>query len=148
MSNRGYYGIGIFNCKTEQNIGTLWRSAYNFGASFIYTIGKQYKEQCSDTTKAWKNIPLYHYKDFDSFYSTVPYDCKLVGIELDERAHKIKTFVHPDRCIYLLGHESYGIPPEYLNKCHSILQLPGTHCLNVSSAGTIVMFDRINKNAA
>lgn len=145
MSNRGFFGIGIINTKTEANIGTLWRSAYNFGASFIYTIGKRYKHQCSDTTKAWRQIPLYHYNDFDQFYSQIPYDCKLVGIELDDRAHPIKNFVHNDRSIYLLGAEDLGIPKEYLNKCHSIIQLPGVHCLNVASSGTIVMFDRINK---
>jgi tRNA (guanosine-2'-O-)-methyltransferase len=42
---RGYYGIGIENVKTAENVGTLWRSAYILGASFIFTIGKRYKKQ-------------------------------------------------------------------------------------------------------
>ena len=36
---QGYFGIGIQNGKTPENLGVLWRSAQNFGASFIFTIG-------------------------------------------------------------------------------------------------------------
>ena len=53
---RGYFGIGIQNAKTDENIGTLWRSAFIMGASFIFTIGKRYKKQATDTPKSWKNI--------------------------------------------------------------------------------------------
>jgi hypothetical protein len=34
---RGYFGIGIYHGKTEENIGTLWRSAYAYGADFVFT---------------------------------------------------------------------------------------------------------------
>ena len=60
---RGYFAIGIYESKTETNIGTLWRSAYNFGADFIFTIGKRYKKEPSDTTKSERHIPLYGYDD-------------------------------------------------------------------------------------
>ena len=43
MSN--FYGIGIVNTKTEANIGTLWRSAHAFGASFIFTVGRRYRRR-------------------------------------------------------------------------------------------------------
>ena len=46
---RGFFGVGIENTKTHQNIGTLWRSASIMGASFMFTIGKRYKKQASDT---------------------------------------------------------------------------------------------------
>lgn len=35
---RGYYGIGIYHPKTTENVGTLWRSAHNFGADFPTSI--------------------------------------------------------------------------------------------------------------
>jgi len=28
-----YFGIGIYQGKTESNVGTLWRSAYQLGAA-------------------------------------------------------------------------------------------------------------------
>ena len=143
---RGYFGIGIQNVKTGINVGTLWRSASIMGASFIFTIGRRYKKQSSDTMKSWKHIPLYNYETFDEFYKALPYDCKLIGIELDERSVPIQDFNHPERCIYLLGAEDHGLIKEAADKCHELVILPGDYCMNVSVAGSIVLFDRINKS--
>lgn len=142
---RGYFGIGVYNGKNEQNIGTLWRSANIMGADFIFTVGKRYKAQCSDTMKTPRHVPLFHYDDWDDFRKHIPYDCPVVAIELDDESVPIKRFVHPERCIYLLGAEDSGIPKHVLDKCQSIVQLPGDVCMNVSVAGSIVMYDRINK---
>ncbi len=142
---RGYFGIGIENSKKDTNIGTLWRSAYSLGASFIFTIGRKYKHQCSDTCSAWKHIPLYSYKDFDEFYASIPTDCKLVGIEIDTYSKDIKTYNHFERCIYLLGVEDFGLSKKAQCDCVDVICLPGKYCLNVSVAGSIVMYDRINK---
>lgn len=43
------------------------------------------------------------------------------------------------------GAEEYGLPKEVLEKCHQIVQIPGSYCLNVATAASIVMYDRINK---
>jgi tRNA G18 (ribose-2'-O)-methylase SpoU len=142
---RGYFGIGIEHAKTEYNIGTLWRSAQIMGAAFIFTINNRYKKQSSDTMKTFRSIPLVHYKDFADFYEHMPFDCRLIGVELDERAVEIKIFQHPERCIYLLGAEDHGLTKEALNKCHMIVQLPGKFCMNVSVAGSVTMYDRITK---
>lgn len=143
---RGFFGIGIQNTKTEANIGTLWRSASILGASFIFTIGRRYKKQASDTMKSWRHIPLYHYESFEDFYKSMPYDCQLVGVELHPKSIKVSDFKHPERCVYLLGAEDSGISAFALEKCHKIVQLPGNYCMNVSVAGSILMYDRINKN--
>lgn len=142
---RGYFGIGILNPKTEENIGTLWRSAFIMGASFIFTIGKRYKKQASDTPQSWKHIPLFHHENFEAFINAMPYDCKLVGIELSERSIPIKEYKHPERCVYLLGAEDNGLSNEAINRCHEIVILPGDICLNVSVAGSVVLYDRISK---
>lgn len=145
MAKRGYFGIGILNPKTEENIGTLWRSAYIMGASFIFTIGKRYKKQASDTPQSWKHIPLYNYETFEEFYKTMPYDCRLVGVELDNKSVAIEEYKHHERCIYLLGAEDHGLTKEAIDKCHELVILPGDICLNVSVAGSIVLYDRILK---
>ena len=143
---RGYFAVGIENPKKEVNIGTLWRSAYSFGASFIFTIGNKYHKQSSDTTVAYKSIPLFHYTSFGDFYEKIPLDSYLVGVELLPEAREIKNFCHPDRAIYLLGNESVGLSKEALDKCHLLVKIPGKYCLNVSIAGTILLYDRINKS--
>lgn len=144
-ANPGFYGIGILTNTSEDNIGTLWRSAFILGASFIFTIDKKYKPQSSDITQSWTKIPLYHYPDFDSFYQQLPYATKLVGVELDDRAHAIAQYSHPERAVYLLGNEQIGLPENVRNQCHDLIQLPGNFSLNVAVAGSLVCFDRVNK---
>ncbi len=145
QKTRGYFGIGIENTKTEMNVGTLWRSAQIFNASFIFTIGKRYKMQSSDTLKTTRHIPLYQYIDFDQFYETIPFDCRLIGVELDANAESVESFIHPQRAIYLLGAEDNGLSKKALTKCTSLVQLPGKYCFNVAVAGSIILFDRYTK---
>ena len=145
MKNKGYFGIGIINPKTEMNVGSLWRSANILGASFIFIIGKRIKNQASDTLKTYESIPMYYYDNFEDFYKSIPYDCRLVGVELDEKSVKIENYQHPCRCIYLLGAEDNGISPVARNQCHQLIQLPKGN-YNVANAGTIVMYDRYLKS--
>ena len=141
-NKRGYFGIGIFHGKNEENIGTLWRSANILGADFIFTIGKRYSKQCTDTMNTPKHIPLWHFDNWDDMFHHVPYNCPVVAIELDDRSVPLETFVHPERCIYLLGAEDHGLPSEILDRCWATVQLLGDRCMNVSTAGSIVMYDR------
>lgn len=142
---RGFFGIGIYNPKTEHNIGTLWRSAHNFGASYIFTIGKRYSKQVSDTTKAYRHIPLFNYKDFNEFNQTRPFDVPLVGIEQSSISVNLSNFVHPQQAVYLLGAEDGGLPTEIMKACQGVVHISTPMCLNVAVAGSIIMFDRINK---
>jgi tRNA G18 (ribose-2'-O)-methylase SpoU len=140
--NIGYFGIGILHSKNEENLGLLWRSAFNLGADFIFTIGKRYTYQCSDSQKSYKSIPLFHYLDYDDFYKHIPLDCRVVAVELHDDAKDLKEYVHPDRCIYLLGAEDHGIPEEILSKCKDIIRIDTNRCMNVAITGAIVMYDR------
>ena len=146
MTKRGYFGIGIFHCKTETNIGTLWRSASILGADFIFTIGKRYRKQCSDTMKTPRHIPLFHYDSFEDFFKHIPYDCPVVAVELADNSIPLERYHHRERCVYLLGAEDYGLPKEVLDKCKETVQLLGDYCMNVSTAGSIVMYDRAVKH--
>ena len=148
ISKRGYFGIGIENPKTDTNVGTLWRSAYIMGAAFVFTIGKEYKHQGSDTAKSWRHLPLYFYPDFDTFHTSLPYDCHLVGVELHTKSVPLPSFDHPERCVYLLGAEARGISKKALKQCEHIIELPSNKkiSLNVATAGSIVMYDREAKS--
>jgi tRNA G18 (ribose-2'-O)-methylase SpoU len=145
---RGYFAIGIEHTKSVVNVGTLFRSAYSMGAAYIFTIGRRYKQQASDTTKTWRHIPLLHYHTFGDFYKQLPHDCRLVGVEILPEARPLPGYTHPERCVYLLGAEDHGLSKEAVTRCHDLVVLPGERCLNVSVAGSIVMYDRHAKGAA
>ncbi|RAJ15194.1 RNA methyltransferase [Olleya aquimaris] len=141
-----YFGIGIQNGKTPENLGVLWRSAQNLGASFIFTIGNRYAKQACDTHNAVKAMPYYHYNNFEDFYNHLPKGTRLVGVELTEQAIPLETFNHPRRCVYLLGAEDHGLSKAAIEKSHFLVKFKSQLSLNVSVAGSIVMYDRgINK---
>jgi len=145
QADEQFFGIGIYQPKTSHNIGTLWRSAFILGASFIFIIDGKYTHQMSDTSKAWSKIPFYKYTDFDHFYNSMPHSTQLVGVEMADNSTPIKSFNHPPRASYLLGSENNGLPDFIINKCHKLVQLPGESSLNVSVSASIVLYDRINK---
>jgi tRNA G18 (ribose-2'-O)-methylase SpoU len=140
---RGYFEIGMFMNKIPENLGTLWRSAYQLGANGIFTIGHRYKKQSSDTLKTFRHIPLRQFEDFEQFYSSMPYDCLLVGVEMGGKP--LSSFTHPQRCLYLLGAEDYGLPKRILERCHRVVSLEAirTESYNVAVAGSLVMYNRV-----
>lgn len=149
MQNRkGYFGIGVYHPKTEENIGTLWRHAMLYDAAFIFTIGRRYTKQGSDTSKSDRHIPLYHYIDIAEFSEHRPLDCPVVCIELAPYAEFLRPFNHPERCIYLLGAENHGIPFDVMQSMQAVVQIeaPNEQSMNVATSGTIVMRDRYIKS--
>lgn len=144
-SEERYFGIGIYQPRTAENVGTLWRTALVFGASFIFLIDAKYKKQRSDVFKTWSKIPLFQFETLDAFLQTVPYSCRLIGIEQDQHAVPIQSYQHPERCLYLLGSENNGLPKILKDTCHELIELPGEQSLNVAVAGSIVLFDRIQQ---
>lgn len=138
----GYFEIGVFQGKTVENLGTLWRSAYQLGASGIFIIGRRFRRQASDTLNAYQHIPLREYVDFEHFQSSRPYDCLLVGIEMG--GIPLSRYCHPERATYLLGTEDNGLPQKVFDKCQDIVSLEATRLApyNVAVAGSLVMYHR------
>lgn len=99
----------------------------------------------TDTRKSYRHIPLFEYESFEIFKSSLPVDSKLVGVELDDSSSPVMAYQHPERAVYLLGAEDFGLPAEVIAACDDIVQLPGAAPLNVSVAGSIVIYDRLLK---
>ena len=145
---QGYFGIGIMNGKTPENLGVLWRTAQNLGANFIFTIGKRYAKQACDTHNAVGAIPYFHYKTFEDFQTHLPKGAMLVGIELTEDAISLEEFKHPRNCVYLLGAEDHGLPNVAIEKSQHIIKFNTPKSLNVAVAGSIIMYDRSVKGTS
>jgi tRNA G18 (ribose-2'-O)-methylase SpoU len=142
--------IGVYHPKYEVNLGTLWRAAHLFGASQIFTIGMRYKPQASDTSKAWRHIPLITYPDLDAFQACRPFRAPLVGVELTPEAVPVHEFEHPKQAIYLLGAEDHGLPARVLEKCQHVVRIEAVApwSMNVAMAGSIILHDRLVKQHA
>jgi tRNA G18 (ribose-2'-O)-methylase SpoU len=146
VNGRGFYGIGIVGSKTPLNVGTLWRSAGILGASYIFTAGRRYPQQASDTIKAWRHTPFFEFDHADALFDAIPKGCVPVAVEMGGRP--LHAVVHPERAVYILGAEDTGIPARVLDRCPLVVSIPGDHSLNVAVAGSIVLYDRIAKQGA
>jgi tRNA (guanosine-2'-O-)-methyltransferase len=145
---QGYFGIGIMHGKTPENLGMLWRTAQNMGASYIFTIGKRYAKQACDTHKAVGAMPYFHFKTFEDFYNHLPKGAMIIGVEHDPTAVPLETFEHPRQCVYLLGAEDHGLTKLAIEKSHHLVKFDTTNSVNVAIAGSIVMYDRNAKRFA
>ena len=140
---RGYFEIGIFRTKTVSNIGTLWRSAYQLGASGIFTIGKRYPHQASDTVKAYRHVPMREHLSFEDFLLSRPKSSILVAVEMG--GTPLARFKHPEQAVYILGAEDSGLPDHVLKACNTTVAIESerTESFNVAVAGSIIMYHRL-----
>jgi tRNA G18 (ribose-2'-O)-methylase SpoU len=140
---RGFFEVGIYHGKTEVNLGTLLRSAYQLGAAGVFTVGRRYRRQASDTCKAWRHFPVRHFATLDEAIAGLPMSCPLVGVEMG--GTPLGEFAHPERAAYLLGAEDDGLPDAVMARCHHVVSLGSVRVpsFNVAVAGSIVMYDRV-----
>jgi len=141
-----FFGIGIVSGKTAANYGTLWRSAWQLGAAFIFSVGGRYKLGAADTTKTAMKIPCFHAESWDAFVKVRPYAARLVGVEMGGVG--LEQFVHPRNAVYVLGSEDHGLPKHVLDACNYVISIPANRhaSYNVAVAGAIIMYDRLQKS--
>ncbi len=140
---RGYFGIGVEGISKAMNLGNLFRSALGFDASFIFTVAADFnpKRALSDTADSSNQLPLYQFDDADSLL--LPRGCELVGVELLDTAGALPSFRHPRCAAYVLGPERGSLTPAMVARCDHVVRIPTTICINLATAGAVVMYDRL-----
>ena len=137
-----YFEIGIYAPIHNENIGTLWRSAYQLGAAGIFVIGKLRRRQSSDTAKTGFEIPFRNYPTWDDFLQHRPVAAKLIGIEMG--GSPLASFQHPAQALYILGSEANGLPQYIQDQCDHMINIEAIRdaSFNVAVAGSIVLYHR------
>ena len=140
---RGYFGIGVERLSKPMNAGNLFRSAQAFGAGFLFTVQGSYAKSkaYSDTSQSTHKLPFFEYDTVVEL--KLPDQCQLVGIELIDTAVELPTFKHPIQAAYVLGPEKGKLSAEMLYRCDHVIKIPASFCINVATAGAIVMYDRV-----
>ena len=146
IARTGYYGVGVVGGKNENNLGTLWRSAFQLDAAFLFTVGGRYKAQATDTVNAASRVPLFELAEWSDFARFAPKGAKWVAIEFG--GTPLEDFEHPPNAVYLLGAEDVGLPTAVLRACHETISLSAENyaSYNVAVAGSLVMYDRATKS--
>ena len=141
---KGYFGIGVEGVSKAMNVGTLFRTAHAFGASFVFTVRAQYNRReggRSDTSDTPRSVPTYHFADLADF--RLPQGCRLVGIEISDEAIELPSFRHPRQAAYVLGAEREGLSTEMQALCDHVVKIPTRFSVNLGVAGALVMYDRL-----
>lgn len=141
---RGYFGLGVEGISKPRNLGNLVRTAHSFGASFFFTIDPNINMKdvrFADTSDASGQMPLYIFDKLSDM--PLPKHCKIVGVEFLEDAVDLPSFRHPQQAIYILGPERGNLSAETLAKCDYTIKIPMKFCVNVGTAGAIVLYDRL-----
>ncbi len=141
---RGYFGIGVEGISKAMNVGSLFRTANAFGASFVFTVAAAYARRegaRSDTSDTPGHVPFYGFPDVASLL--LPKDCSLVGVEIVDRAVELPSFRHPLRAAYVMGPERGRLSDALTARCNHVVRIPTRFAVNVGIAGAIVMYDRL-----
>jgi len=141
---RGYFGIGAEGISKSMNVGSIYRSAHAFGASFVFAVAGVYARgegERADTSNSQRHVPYYSFPDISSMI--LPHDCVLVGIELTDDAVELPSFRHPLRAAYVLGPERGNLSDAMIEKCDHVIKIPTKFCINVGIAAAVVMYDRV-----
>ena len=139
---RGYSAIGLINTKTEANVGGALRACSCYGASLVAIQGKRYKRESTDTSAAFRHIPMIQTEDLRTI---IPFDCVPIAIEITPSARNLVNFVHPEQAFYIFGPEDGSIPKEILDWCKFTVKIPTEICMNLASTVNVVLYDRLAK---
>jgi len=139
---RGYAIIGLSNPKRDSNVGGVMRAAHVYGAAGIVIAGLRYKNQRTDTTKAYKHIPVF---ERDDLMSIVPYGCVPVAIEIHPDARNLINYVHPETAYYIFGPEDGSLGDGIISQCRDVVYVPTKYCMNLASTVNVVLYDRMAK---
>ncbi|MEM6615863.1 MAG: TrmH family RNA methyltransferase [Pseudomonadota bacterium] len=140
---RGYFAIGVEGLSKPMNAGNLMRSAHAFGAAFFFVVDPhpRVRDMASDTSKSMASIPVYFHDTLDDL--AMPRKAQMIGVELTDEAVDLPTFRHPTSAIYLLGSERTSLSRAAIARCNHVVKIPTAFCVNVATAGAIVMYDRL-----
>jgi tRNA G18 (ribose-2'-O)-methylase SpoU len=141
---RGYFGIGVEGISKPMNLGAVLRTAHAFHASFAFSIDALFDVDAvlaSDTSIAFNSLPVQLYDRVEDF--SLPIGCRLIGIEITDRAIDLPSFTHPLAAAYVLGAEQDSLSEALQERCDFVVRIPTKFCVNLAVAGAIVMYDRM-----
>ena len=139
---RGYCGIGLFQPKSECNIGGALRAANCYNASIIIIQGRKLFRMSTDTPKTWRHKPVLI---VDNLFDAIPYDCVPVAIEIADGSRSLTSYYHPERAFYIFGPEDGSISKEVIARCRDVVSVPTNGCMNLAATVNVVLYDRLCK---
>jgi len=138
--------IVLVNPKFPHNVGATVRSASCWGIEQVWWTGDRIRLDekkrlpREERMRGYKDVELIQFNNpFDQFNLD---DVVPVAIELQKGAESLPNFEHPKNAVYVFGPEDGSIPATFKKFCHRFVVIPTRHCLNLSVAVSIVLYER------
>lgn len=139
---RGFAAVGLHMPKTPSNVGSVLRAAHCYGVGFVAHTGQRYRRAATDTSKAYRHLPLIQ---TDDLRLLVPHDCTPVAVDLIEGARDLTTYAHPERAFYIFGPEDGTLGEKVTSWCRDKVFVPTAFCMNLAACVNVVLYDRMAK---
>lgn len=148
------------NIRSTHNIGSIFRSADCFGVSEVILSGyspypsidgdkrlphiiEKLTHQIHKTALGAEATVPYSYSEFPPLDEVLKRGYTLIALEQSESSIPLVTYAPADKVALIIGEERFGITPDILERCDTILEIPqyGTkESLNVSVATGICLY--------
>lgn len=114
----------------------------------VFAVGESKKGRRiprEERMKGYNEVEAIHCDYFLNAYGpgVVP-----VCVELHDGSQDMMYFDHPEQAVYIFGPEDGHVPKAIRQHCHHIVRIPSRHCLNLSSAVYVTLYDRHVKRVA
>ena len=144
INQRGFSCIGLHKPKTAENVGGVLRAANCYGVSQVVIEGSRAGDirHKSNTSAAHRHMPVIM---TDDMFASLPFDAKVVVVDLIPGAVSLLDFKHPERAFYVFGPEDGTLGAQHTSRAHHVVYVPTRSCMNLAACVNVVLYDRMAK---
>lgn len=133
--------------KYSQNVGALVRSAFGAGVDLVILDKRESHLLTEEVTRismgASERVPIVHSNLFHAIKELKDFGIKVVGVHMDGRDYTTSDL--SGNIAFVVGAEDTGISTRIIDRCDELIKIPmqdGIGSLNVSAAGSVLMFEK------
>ncbi|MBD3235597.1 MAG: hypothetical protein GF330_02705 [Candidatus Eisenbacteria bacterium] len=140
--------VAIENLSKEMNLGNLIRTANAFLCGEIVLIGSEAFD-ATGSGQIHRFERMRHFPDGDAFEAYARQaGYTIIAVEIGGRAELLPRFRHPQKPLFVLGSELYGLSDELTARADRQVMIPQyglIPCLNVNVSCSIVLYDYVTR---
>jgi tRNA(Leu) C34 or U34 (ribose-2'-O)-methylase TrmL len=140
--------VVLHRVKYPHNLAAAIRACSCFGVETLIWTGSRFafaegeRLPREERMKGYSDVKVV---DSERPFDMLPANVNPVCIELLPNAQPMGDFVHPENACYVFGPEDGHVSQVFRRHCHSFVYIPSKHCLNLSAALNVVLYDRAAK---
>lgn len=146
--------VVLINPKYAHNVGGALRMCSCFGVNQLWWTGdrvtldhgKGERLPREERMKDYARVMVVDSFDQTRIMDRFPDGVTPVCVELVKGAQLLPHFEHPEHPVYVFGPEDGSVPQPIRALCHSFVAIPVAHCLNLSVAVGMTLYDRLIKD--